>query len=99
MTATFGMQVIAIGHKRSMTRTGHFQATEGVAPGEGHACFSLLMPRSISASVWSALAASPTTVCAGEDEWQHIRIKQGETQLYIEGFIRTEPKQSVLLDK
>lgn len=68
-------QIMAISHKRPMTRT--WSSHEDSAPGAGQAYFSLIMPSSVSARVWSAISASPSVVIAGEEEWQTLRIKQG----------------------
>lgn len=50
---------------------------DGSVPGAGHGYFSVIMPVSISARVWSAISTSPSVVVAGEEEWQTLRIKQG----------------------
>lgn len=65
-----------------MTRTESSQDTDGVpseedVPGVGRPYYSLIVPLSISAKVWSTLSASPSVVTAGEEEWQTLRIKQG----------------------
>lgn len=63
-------QVVVISHKRPMTRK---QSEQEAA----QAYFSLIMPSTVSARVWSAISASPSVVIAGEEEWQTLRIKQG----------------------
>lgn len=70
------MQVVAISHLRPMTRTESSQGSDGDLSGE-RSTYSLIVPSSISAEVWSTLSASPSVVTAGEQEWQTLRIKQG----------------------
>eukprot|EP00752_Nemacystus_decipiens_P011876 g10532.t1 len=70
-----GEQVMVISHKRPMTRKESLQ--EGNGSGAEQAYFSLIVPSSVSARVWSAVSASPSVVIAGEEEWQMLRIKQG----------------------
>lgn len=87
-------KVLIIGHARPLTRTteeeegGVSRDAEGVLSGEGrgqgtqqHPYFSVMVTVSVSSKVWSALSASPSVVAAGEEEWQTLRIKQGETKI------------------
>lgn len=50
---------------------------EGVQ-GAGDAYYTLLIPVSVSAKLWSTISALPSVVAAGVEEWQTLRIKQGE---------------------
>ncbi|CAM9112704.1 unnamed protein product [Hapterophycus canaliculatus] len=77
-----GEKVLVISHSRPMTRLEDSQSTdsgvsEGGVPSAGQTCLSLMVPLSVSSKVWSALAAAPSVVVAGEEEWQILRIKQG----------------------
>ncbi|CAM9768188.1 unnamed protein product [Scytosiphon promiscuus] len=77
-----GEKVLVINHARPMTRREDSKGTgevvsEGGVPSGGQACLSLMVPLSVASKVWSALAAAPSVVVAGEEEWQVLRIEQG----------------------
>lgn len=76
-------QVLVISHARPMARREDSQPTdagvsEGGVPSAGQACLSLMVPSSVSSKLWSVLAAAPSVVVAGEEEWQILRVKQGK---------------------
>lgn len=77
-------KVIVLGHARSMTRGAGGGVLEGaserVSPGVAVQEYSVLVPSSVSAKLWSALSESPSVLVAGEQEWQTLRIRQGKEE-------------------
>lgn len=77
-----GQKVVVICHKRPMTTRQAAEdeagAASGGVQGAGEAYYTLFMPASVSAKLWSIISALPSVVAAGVEEWQTLRIKQGE---------------------
>lgn len=65
-------KVIVLGHARSIAREVQESLPE----------YSVLLPCAVSAKLWSALSGSPAVVIAGEEEWQHLRIKHGKLTFF-----------------
>lgn len=74
-------KVVVLGHSRSIaTKTpGIGGENHGDASSQGIvADFTVVAPWAASANLWSALSELPDVVVAGEEDWQHLRIKQGK---------------------
>ena len=75
------LKVVVLGHSRSIaTKTPGIGGENHVgAPSQGTVVdFSVVAPCAVSSKLWSALSEVPDVVVAGEEEWQHVRIKQGK---------------------
>lgn len=82
-------KVIAIGHARPITRQGGAAQDGDGVPSKGGFNkggdtkeYTLIVPSSVSGGLWSVLSDLPTVVTAGEEEWQTLRIKQGDIFLF-----------------